>query len=91
MSELVNLPDAATQTPEGLPPALARLRDVYLEPWQRYDSHTGLVETFNLAWRVGMVSRALSWHRSIRTLPEPYRQEYRYTVPAWLSEFLLSV
>ena len=91
MSDLIGLPDEATQTPEGLPPALARLRDAYLEPWQRFDTHTNLVETFNLAWRVGMVSRAISWQKSIAALPAAYRAEYRYTVPAWLSEFLLAV
>ncbi len=91
MSDLIGLPDEATQTPEGLPPALARLRDAYLEPWQRFAGHAALVETFNLAWRVGMVSRALSWQKSIAALPEAYRAEYRYTVPAWLSEFLLAI
>lgn len=91
MADLALLPEESTQTPEGLPPALARLRDVYLEPWQRFDNHANLVEIFNLAWRVGMVSRSLSWQKTVAALPEPYRQEYRYTVPAWLGEFLLSV
>lgn len=89
--DLMKLPEEATQTPEGLPPMLARLRDVYLEPWQVYDNHANLVKTFNLAWWVGMVSRALSWHANVQVLPEPYQAEYRYTVPAWLGEFLLSL
>lgn len=90
MSDLLELPEESTETPEGLPPVLARLRDVYLEPWQRFDDAASLVETFNLAWRVGMVARALTWNDGIQQMEEAARPEYRYTVPAWLGEYLLS-
>jgi len=91
MADLMNLPDEAAETPEGLPPMLKRLRDSYLEPWQRYETQHKLVEIFNLAWRAGMVSRALAWDAGIRALDEAYRKDLRYTVPAWLGEFLLTL
>lgn len=91
VADLMNLPEDSTEKPEKLPPMLARLRDIYLEPWQRYQPGIRLVEIFNLAWRVGMVARALSWHENILALDEPYRADLRYTVPAWLGEFLLAM
>jgi hypothetical protein len=90
ISDAIGLPEEATQTPEGLPPVLARLRDVYLEPWQAYETRTKLTEAFNLAWRVGMVSRALTWNAIIHALDEPLRPDYRYAVPAWLEGYLLT-
>lgn len=91
MSDLMGLPEDATEKPENMPPMLARLRDAYLEPWQILDTRANLVETFNLAWRVGMVARALSWQGAIQMMPERCRADYRYTVPAWLGEFLLAL
>lgn len=91
MSDLMGLPEDSTEKPEDMPPMLARLRDVYLEPWQAYETPRRLLDAFNLAWRVGMVARALSWHASIQFMPERYRPDYRYTVPSWLGEFLLAL
>jgi hypothetical protein len=83
-------PDEATEAPERMPAALNHLRDVYLRPWQRYESPERLVEIFNLAWRVGMVSRALSWREFARSLEEPRRADFHHFVPAWLGEYLLA-
>lgn len=91
MADRMGLPDEAAETPEKLPPMLMRLRDVYLEPWQQYESRANLVEAFNLAWRVGMVGRALTWHSVIQAMDEAFRPQYGYAVPAWLGEFLLTV
>jgi hypothetical protein len=91
VSDRANLPEEATATPEGLPAPLLRLRDIYLEAWEAYETRAHLVEIFNLAWRVGMVGRALSWYDSLDGLPEAFRPDYRYTVPAWLGEFLLTM
>jgi hypothetical protein len=91
VSDRANLPEEATATPEGLPAPLLRLRDSYLEAWEEYETRTHLVEIFNLAWRVGMVSRALSWYDSLAGLPVAFRPDYRYTVPAWLGEFLAAM
>lgn len=84
-------PDEATEAPDRMPPELDHLRDVYLQPWQRYEPQERLVEIFNLAWRVGMVSRALSWREFVNTLAEPERKDFTYIVPAWLGEYLLAM
>lgn len=84
-------PDEATEAPEKMPAELNHLRDVYLEPWRRFESRERLVEAFNLAWRVGMVSRALTWREFIVNLEDPQRERYAYIVLAWLQEFLLAM
>lgn len=84
-------PDEATEAPDRLPPDLNHLRDIYLQPWQRYESPERLIEIFNLAWRVGMVSRALTWREFVFSLDEPARAEFTYIVPAWLQEYLLAM
>jgi len=91
LGDAIGLPDEATDTPEGLPPVLQRVRDVYLEAWQAYAPHTDLIDMFNLAWRVGMVSRALSWQAYIAAWDPAFRPKYAYYVPAWLGEFLLTM
>lgn len=91
LGEAIGLPDEATDTPEGLPPVLQRVRDMYLEAWQSFASQADLVEAFNLAWRVGMVGRALTWQEVIAAMDEAYRAEYAYYLPAWLGEFLLTM
>lgn len=90
LNDRVGFPEAATEKPESLPPELARLRDLYLEPFILYEPLPALREAFNLAWRVGMVARALSWKETIDSLDEPYKSKYAYTVRAWLGEYLVS-
>ncbi|MEU4772836.1 phosphotransferase [Micromonospora sp. NPDC023644] len=70
--------------PEG-DPALARLRDAYLEPWSAGHDRATLHETARLAVRVTRVSRALSWRRALSG-PDPTRAEYASAVPGWLQE-----
>jgi Phosphotransferase enzyme family len=72
-------------------PELARLRDRYLEPWTRYEPRERLLAASELAQRVGMVGRALTWHRVVSYLEEPFRSEHAEAVPGWLQEFLASV
>ena len=91
LGDAIGLPDEATDTPEGLPPVLQRVRDVYLEAWQAYAPSPHLIEAFNLAWRVGMVSRALSWQAYISEWEPAFRPTYAHYVPAWLREFLLTI
>jgi hypothetical protein len=58
----------------GLPPTdpwFARLRDAYLEPWGR-----GLVETFELAIRVGTFAHAIAWTRQRDNLPDDERPSF---------------
>ncbi|MEU4378514.1 aminoglycoside phosphotransferase family protein [Micromonospora echinofusca] len=72
----------------GLPggdPALARLRDAYLEPWSDGHDRATLREAARLAVRVTRVSRALSWRRALQGA-DPTRAEYAAAVPGWLQE-----
>lgn len=50
-------------------PWFARLRDAYLEPWG-----SGLIETFEIARRVGAVAHAIARKRQRDFLPETARQ-----------------
>jgi hypothetical protein len=69
-------------------PELVHLRDIYLEPWTRYESRENLLAAFKLAYRVGMICRALTWHRILAGVEEPLKAEDAEAVPAWLLEFL---
>jgi len=72
-------------------PEISQLRDIYLQPWQRYASHIELLEAFVLARQVGMANRAMTWHRVVSSLGEPYREQEAGAVPGWLQEFLKAV
>jgi len=69
-------------------PELVHLRDIYLEPWTRYESRENLLAAFKLAYRVGMICRALTWHRILAGVEEPIKAEDAEAVSAWLLEFL---
>ena len=58
----------------GLPPGdpwFARIRDAYLEPWGQ-----GLIDTFELAQRVGIFAHAVAWTRQRDRLPESFRPRF---------------
>jgi Phosphotransferase enzyme family len=66
-SMLVGLGYLHTQV--GIPiesPELTRLRDAYLDGFRDIAPHRELVETLQLACRVGKVARALTWERALR-------------------------
>ncbi len=69
-------------------PELVKLRDIYLEPWTQYETRENLIAAFNLAYRVGMICRALTWHRILEGEKEPGKAEDAEAVPRWLLEFL---
>jgi hypothetical protein len=69
-------------------PELAHLHNIYLEPWTQYESRENLIAAFKLAYRVGMVCRALTWHRIVAGAEDPAKAEDADAVPAWLKEFL---
>jgi aminoglycoside phosphotransferase (APT) family kinase protein len=52
-------------------PWFARLRDAYLEPWG-----SDLVETFDLAMRVGMVAQLCAWLRHRDAMDEEARRAF---------------
>ena len=69
-------------------PETVRLRDAYLEPWSAYAPRADLLAAFVLARQLAMVGRALTWHRVVSNLGEPYRSQEADAVPGWLQEFL---
>ena len=63
---------------------LLRLRDAYLEPWTSFAPLPQLIGVFELAYPLGMLSRARTWDRLLTGLDESDRAEYEGFVPAWL-------
>jgi hypothetical protein len=59
-----------TKLPPG-DPWYARLRDAYLEPWDR-----GLVAAFALATRIGTFAHSIAWVRQPDHLTEEARAEF---------------
>jgi hypothetical protein len=60
---------------------LVRLRDAYLEPYGDLAPHGELVETLELACRVGKVARALTWDRAISPYPPDEVDDRWQTAP----------
>jgi hypothetical protein len=69
-------------------PEIVELRDRYLEPWQSLAARSVLIAALELAQRVGLVCRALTWHRVLTSLEEPFRSEQAEAATGWLGEFL---
>ncbi len=69
-------------------PEVLALRDVYLESWTDYGSLAELREVADLAARVAMPARALTWYRILAAAPEAQQAEDAGAVPGWLQEFL---
>jgi hypothetical protein len=69
-------------------PEMRRVRDAYLEAWTQFGSHIQLVELYVLAYRLGMLNRALSWHHGTGALPLRLKEEHADAVPEWLQDFL---
>ncbi len=67
---------------------LGMLRDVYLDSWMDFAPRQDLLEAYHLANRVAMVNRALTWHRMVSRLDDPYREEHIGSVSGWLQEYL---
>jgi aminoglycoside phosphotransferase (APT) family kinase protein len=57
-------------------PELAQVRDWYLSQWTDYAPLAELQRVVRLAQRIGLVNRALTWHRVISYLPESLKPEY---------------
>jgi hypothetical protein len=47
-------------------PRLLRIRDAYLDAFGDLAPHAQLIETLELACRVGKIARALTWDRALR-------------------------
>ena len=67
---------------------LLRLRDAYLEPWSAYAPKEHLLAAFQLAQRLAIFSRALTWYWIVVHLEDRVRWEFEDAVPYWLRMFL---
>jgi hypothetical protein len=61
-SALLPLTDVRNRADDG---AAVRLRDAYLEGWSDLAPHAELVETLELAVRVGRIARSHTWLRAV--------------------------
>lgn len=72
-------------------PALLSLRDAYLEPFTALAPEAVLLEAFELARRVFMPARALTWYHVLVPLTPAQRGADAEAVPGWLQEYLQAV
>ena len=66
---------------------ILRLRDIYLEAWTNFGTRNDLLAAFQIAYRLAMVNRSLSWRTGLDALPEKDKVEYD-GVYGWLQDFL---
>lgn len=71
-------------------PEIRRLRDAYLEPWTTFETRAKLETALDLAYRLGMVNRALSWQQSVGRLPAHLKEPYADSVPGWLQDYVVA-
>lgn len=69
-------------------PELARLRDIYLEPWTAEHPAADLREEVRLAMRVGGIGRALTWQRAFPETARYIRQDHGAAMARWLANLL---
>ena len=67
---------------------IARLRDIYLEPFTAFATAKQLRAIYPVAIRLGWISRALSWATLVPYLSERERRKERGDVPRSLGRFL---
>ncbi len=68
--------------------ALNHLRDIYLQAWTCFEPMERLIEAFQLALRLGILCRALTWHNAVMQLEESAKWAYENSMPSWLRMFL---
>lgn len=68
-------------------PEMMRLRDIYLEAWSNFGTRPDLLAAFQIAYRLAMVNRSLSWRSGLDSLSEKAKVEYD-GVYGWLQDFL---
>jgi hypothetical protein len=66
---------------------MMQLRDIYLDGWTTFGSSYKLRSAFEIAYRLAMVNRSLSWRSGLGSLPEKYKVEYD-GVYGWLQDYL---
>ena len=69
-------------------PEVTSVRDAYIEPWTIFTPRNELLHAFDLAYRLAMVNRALSWREGIGALSPQAKEAYLDSVPGWLQDYL---
>jgi len=69
-------------------PEMAKLLDLYLEPFQQFASKEELQSAYSLSKPVASIVKALAWHQGISRMDGSLREEYAWIVPEVLREFL---
>ncbi len=69
-------------------PDLQRVQDAFLEPWTRFAPRAHLASALDVAFRLGMINRSLSWHQAMARLAPEHRINYADNVPGWLQDFI---
>jgi aminoglycoside phosphotransferase (APT) family kinase protein len=69
-------------------PELQRMLDVYLEPWTSFAPRQALSRALDLAYRLAMANRALSWRQALDQLSAADKAAYADSVPGWLQDYL---
>ena len=69
-------------------PEIVEERDRYLEHWEEFASRAQLLEAAEIAVRIGMLHRSLTWRNAIISAPEESTSEYADYPSGWLDEFI---
>jgi hypothetical protein len=72
-------------------PEILQIQADYLKEWSQFGSQEQLLEAYRLSSQIGMVCRALTWHRVLAGIDPDDRKEHEDAVSGWLKEFLLAV
>ena len=59
-----------------------------LEPWTIFASRSSWLRRSTLAYKLGMLNRALSWHHGTGSLALKHKEPYADYVPGWMQDFL---
>ncbi len=69
-------------------PQFTRLRDLYLEPWQRFETPRRLLEAWRIAIKLSSLSSVFSWQRALASAPASQYAEYQHIIPGLLQEWV---
>jgi hypothetical protein len=64
------------------------MRDIYLAEWIAYQPMDRLQRAFELAQRLAMLCRCLTWHYVVTHMEERTRGEFEDVTAYWLRLFL---
>jgi hypothetical protein len=71
-------------------PEVTSVRDAYLEPWTGRLSRSEVSSAFDMAYRLAMVNRALSWRQGIGRLDRKHKEAYADSVSGWMQDYLVA-